>query len=110
MTLKEVCKTLEVTRRAIQGYEKAGLVSSAGKNKYGYLLYDEVAIEKIRSIKMYQDFGFTIKEIKELLTVSDEVYVKMMKEHITTMKIKLSMVEENIQIAENCIREREKKY
>lgn len=108
MTLKEVCKNLGVTRRAVQGYEKAELVSSVGKNKYGYLLYDEAAIEKIRSIKMYQDFGFTIKEIKMLLTASDELYVRMMKERITAMKIELTMLERNIQIAENCIQETEK--
>lgn len=108
MTLKEVCKNLGVTRRAVQGYEKAGLVSCVGKNKYGYLLYDEAAIEKIRSIKMYQDFGFTIKEIKMLLTASDELYKRMIKERITTMKIELAMMERNIQIAEKCIQEREK--
>ena len=108
MTLKEVCKNLGVTRRAVQGYEKAGLVSCVGKNKYGYLLYDEAAIEKIRSIKMYQDFGFTIKEIKMLLTASDELYVRMIKERISMMKIELAMMERNIQFAEKCIREREK--
>ena len=108
MTLKEVCINLGVTRRAVQGYEKAGLVSSVGKNKYGYLLYDEATIEKIRSIKMYQDFGFTIKEIKVLLNASDELYKRMIKERITTMKTELTMLERNIQIAENCIREREK--
>ena len=45
-TLREVCNMVGVTRRAIQGYEKIGFVASAGKNKYGYLLYDEEAIEK----------------------------------------------------------------
>ena len=108
MTLKEVCKKLGVTRRAVQGYEKAALVSFSGKNKYGYLLYDEVAIEKIRIIKMYQDFGFTIKEIKELLAVSDEIYMRMMKERIEAMKMEMAMLGERIQVAEKCIGEREK--
>ena len=106
MTLKEVCKNLGVTRRAVQGYEKAGLVSPVGKNKYGYLLYEEAAIEKIRSIKMYQDFGFAIKEIKELLVVSDETYERMMKERVIAMRMEMEMLERNIQIAEKCIRER----
>lgn len=108
MTLKEVCKKIGVTRRAVQGYEKAGLVSFSGKNKYGYLLYDEVAIEKIRIIKMYQDFGFTIKEIKELLAVSDEIYMRMMKEHIEAMKMEMAMLGERIRVAEKHIGEREK--
>ena len=107
MTLKEVCKKLGVTRRAVQGYEKAGLVSYSGKNKYGYLLYDDVAIEKIRIIKMYQDFGFTIRGIKELLAVSDEIYMRMMKERIEAMKLELSMLEKKVQIAEKCVQERE---
>lgn len=44
MTLREICEALEVSRRAIQGYEKAGLVVATGRNKYGHLLYDEVMI------------------------------------------------------------------
>ena len=31
-TLSEVCSVLEVSRRAVQGYENAGLVSATGKN------------------------------------------------------------------------------
>lgn len=30
MTLREICETLEVSRRAIQGYENAGLVKATG--------------------------------------------------------------------------------
>ena len=108
MTLKEVCKNLGVTRRTVQGYEKAGLVSCSGKSKYGYLLYDDVAIEKIRIIKMYQDFGFAIREIKELLAVSDEIYVRMMKERIEAMKLEVAMLGERIRVAEKCIGDREK--
>lgn len=48
MTLKEVCLLAKVSRRAIQGYEKAGLVSATGKNKRGYLLYDENAQKGLR--------------------------------------------------------------
>ena len=39
-TLRKVCELVEITRRTVQGYEKAGLVAPIGKNKYGYLLYD----------------------------------------------------------------------
>lgn len=41
-TLHELCDELRVTRRVIQGYEKAGLVSATDKNKYGHLLYASV--------------------------------------------------------------------
>ena len=42
-TLHELCDALGVSRRAVQGYEKAGLVAPSGRNKYGHLLYDEKA-------------------------------------------------------------------
>lgn len=31
ITLREVCEKLGVSRRAVQGYEKAGLVTASGK-------------------------------------------------------------------------------
>lgn len=95
-TLREVCIMVGVTRRVVQGYEKIGLVASSGKNKYGYLLYDEEAIEKIRTIKQYQEFGFKVKEIKELLEVPEEVYVETMNAKLVVMKQKFIELEANI--------------
>lgn len=62
MTLREVCDAFEVSRRAVQGYEKEGLVSASERNERGYLLYDKTEQEKIRQIKFYQQLGFKLKE------------------------------------------------
>lgn len=105
-TLREVCNMVGVTRRMIQGYEKMGLVASAGKNKYGYLLYDEENIEKIKMIRQYQDFGFSLKEIKGLLVVSEEMYLNMMNERLIKMREKLIELEANINVAEKLVQER----
>ena len=67
MTLREICETLGVSRRALQGYEKAGLVAATGRNKYGHLLYDDSAKLRIARIKFYQQLGFTIKEITAII-------------------------------------------
>ncbi len=67
MTLREVCEMTAVSRRAIQGYEKAGLVAATGKNVRGYLLYDEAARDRIQLIKLFQQLGFSIKEIKAII-------------------------------------------
>ena len=66
ITLREVCENVGVSRRAVQGYEKAGLVAPTGRNERGYLLYNQAELEKIRQIKFFQEMGFSIKEIKEL--------------------------------------------
>ena len=63
-TLREICSEVGASRRAVQGYEKAGLVEASGRNKYGHLLYNEKAQKRIVEIKLYQDMGFKIREIK----------------------------------------------
>lgn len=106
MTLREVCNMVGVSRRAVQGYEEVGLVASSGKNKYGHLLYDDVAVEKIRCIKQYQEFGFTVKEISMLMVTTDDVYVEMMSNRVEYMKIQLNNLVENIGKAERMMAER----
>ena len=66
MTLKEVCKETGVTRKIVQTYENYGLVKATTKNKYGYLLYDDAAVKKIKKIRLYQRFGYRLSEIAKL--------------------------------------------
>lgn len=66
---------MRVSRRAVQGYEKAGLVRPSGKNAMGHLLYDEEAQERIGLIRLYQGFGFQIKEIAGMLELSEQELV-----------------------------------
>ena len=96
ITLKEVCEKLGVTRRNVQGYEKAGLVAPSGKNKYGYLLYDEEAVQRIKQIKQYRDFGFSVKEIQRLFEASRENYVEMMQKRRDALKKQIRILSEKI--------------
>lgn len=73
ITLREVCDTFGVSRRAVQGYEKAGLVSATSKNKRGYLLYDNNSQERIKKIKLFQEMGFSIKEICEIIDAPNHI-------------------------------------
>ncbi len=72
MTLHELCDACGVSRRAVQGYEKAGLVQPSGHNDRGWLIYDPAAQERIRTIRTYQRFGFQVKEIGILLSLPPE--------------------------------------
>lgn len=107
ITLREVCNRVGVSRRAMQGYEKVGLVVSSGKNKYGYLLYDEKEVEKIRRIKQYQDFGFKVKEIVVLMDAADEVYIEMVSAKMEMMKKQLKNLMTNIEMAEKLLTDRQ---
>lgn len=84
-TLSEVCSALEVSRRAVQGYENAGLVSASGKNKYGHLLYDEEAQRRIKQIRLLQQLGFRVKEIKDIIDAPAEEVAEAIKRQIEQM-------------------------
>lgn len=88
MTLHEVCDALDVSRRAVQGYEKAGLVSASGKNKRGYLLYDVNSQERIKQIKFFQQLGFTIREIKDIIDAPNHVLKVTLEEQIEKLREK----------------------
>ena len=84
-SLSEVCSVLEVSRRAVQGYENAGLVSATGKNKYGHLLYDEEAQRRIKQIRLLQQLGFRVKEIKDIIDAPAEEVAEAIKRQIEQM-------------------------
>lgn len=102
-TLREVCKITKVSRRAIQGYENAGLMSAVGKNDRGYLLYDDNSIEIIKRIKLFQDMGFSIKEIQVLNNSSNEALKEALKKRIDVLKVKGKRIEDLIRVAQNII-------
>ena len=93
MTLREICLSADVTRRAVQGYEKAGLVSASGKNERGYLLYDGSSQERIRKIRFFQELGFTIKEIKNIMDAPNDVLKAALENRIEKLKMEKSQME-----------------
>ena len=102
-TLSEVCSVLEVSRRAVQGYENAGLVSATGKNKYGHLLYDEEAQQRIKQIKLLQQLGFKVKEIKDIIDAPEEVLRKAVERQIESLEAEIEYKEEIIRQAKKMV-------
>lgn len=102
-TLKEVCTELGVSRRAIQGYEEAGLVKATRKNKYGYLLYNQYAQERIGKIKFLQELGFSIKEIGRLIDAPKHVLKENLEMQIERLSEEIDNKKATIQKARELI-------
>lgn len=100
MTLKEVCKETGVTRKIVQTYENYGLVKATTKNKYGYLLYDDAAVKKIKKIRLYQRFGYRLSEIAKLEYMTVDEQVMILKEKINNMYDNQSETAELIEMAD----------
>ncbi len=98
MTLREVCVKYEVSRRAVQGYEKAGLVRATGKNKMGHLLYDAATQERIGTISMYRKMGFSIKEIKVIIDEPPISVIPILKKQMKKLREEKRRIEEQMEI------------
>lgn len=65
LLLREICRLTDVSRRAIQGYEKEGLVMPCGKNKYGYLNCGIIKVKRSGQpdllLFLFQDFNIKIE-------------------------------------------------
>lgn len=103
MTLRELCEGLDISRRVIQGYEKAGLVVPSDKTKRGYLLYDEKTKEKIKQIRFYQQLGFKIREIEWLLDASGNELKEKLEEQVKKLKEDQIEMDELIEKAQELI-------
>ena len=80
MSLKQIKEEVGISRKAIQGYEKHGLIKSCGKNKYGHLLYDEKTVKRIRRIRFFQKYGFTVSQIRGFISKPDEEILQILAE------------------------------
>ena len=89
-TLHEICRELGITRKVVQGYEKHGLIKAYGKNAYGHLIYDLENEKKIIRIRFFQELGFTLSEIKQMLDENDNdlIFFLYKKEEEFDQKIK----------------------
>lgn len=96
MTLSEINNAFGITRRAIQGYEKEKLVSSSGKNERGYLLYDEKSQERIKQIKLFQQMGFSVKEIKNIIDAPNDILKSVLEKQVKKQEAKKENIEESI--------------
>lgn len=105
MTLREMGENLHISRRAIQGYESHGLAAPSGKNKYGHLLYDEQAQNRIKTIRLYQELGFSLKEIENLIDAPKAVLKEALIKQLEVLKQQEKDKEAAIRTAERLIRE-----
>ena len=71
MTVNEVSKLTGVSIRALQYYDKIGLLHPAEYTEAGYRLYDDTALERLQQILLFRELEFSLKEIQSILQSPD---------------------------------------
>lgn len=66
----EAAKRAQTTIKAIRYYERIGLIPEAPRDGK-YRFYSDKAVERIQFVKSSQAFGFSLQEIREILSAYD---------------------------------------
>ena len=72
MKIGEVAKAAGVGIDAVRFYEREGLLPEPDRRPSGYRDYSSDAVLDLRFIRRAKELGFSLKEIKELLSINRE--------------------------------------
>ncbi|HLR51892.1 MAG TPA: MerR family transcriptional regulator [Candidatus Avamphibacillus sp.] len=72
ITIGQVAKASNINIETVRYYERRGLIPEPPRNESGYRMFSKEAIQDIKFIKRAQGLGFTLEEIKKLLSASND--------------------------------------
>jgi len=77
----------------VRYYERNGLLPPSSRLASGYRRYGDIELKRLRFIRRAKVLGFTLEDIRELLTLSDEHNVAKVR---TAAQTKLADIEQRI--------------
>ena len=84
-----------VSRRTLQYYDNEGILP-VKRSEENYRLYDETAMARLWEILWYKEMGFELKEIKNILTVTQKEKNNYLNEKIQIIEGKIQDLEKQI--------------
>ena len=79
MGIGVLAKRASVGIDTVRYYERAGLLAPQSRLASGYRRYSELELARLRFIRRAQALGFTLKEVRELLSLSAQRDVARVK-------------------------------
>ena len=98
-TVHEVSALTGISVRALQYYDKIGLLSPAQYTDAGYRLYDASSLEKLQQILPFRELQFPLKEIGKIVNRPDFDRNKALEHQIELLKLKKEHIENLIDLA-----------
>ncbi|MEO6988535.1 MAG: MerR family transcriptional regulator [Aquihabitans sp.] len=69
----EVAETVGLSQRTIRHWDEVDLVPPSGRSAGGFRLYTEADIERLRLVKSLKPLDLSLEEIRELLSIRDQL-------------------------------------
>ncbi len=78
-TIGQIAASVGVATSTLRFYEREGLLSPAGRSPAGYRLYELGAVEQLQFIRSAQSVGFSLENIKALLSLDERTSCKQVQ-------------------------------
>ena len=69
LTIGQVAREAGVGVETVRFYERQGLIEAPTRRASGYRQFDESVVDRLRFIREAKELGFTLGEVKELLSL-----------------------------------------
>ncbi len=99
MTVHEVSRHTGVSIRALQYYDRIGLLAPAERTGSGYRLYDERALERLQQILLFRELEFSLQEIGEILDSPGFDRRKALEQQLELLTLKRERIDRLIDLA-----------
>ena len=66
-TVHEISRLTGVSIRALQYYDRIGLLCPSSRTEAGYRLDDEAALERLQQIRLFRELEFPLREFQEII-------------------------------------------
>ncbi len=98
-TVHEVSELTGVTIRALQYYDRIGLLRPTARTEAGYRLYGDGDLARLQQIMLFRELEFPLKEIREIMAHPDFDRRKALEQQIGLLTLKKDRLEELIRLA-----------
>lgn len=71
MHIGEVAERTSLSLRTIRHYDEVGLLPASARTEGGFRVYTEADVERLMVIRRMKPLGFTLEEMKDLLSIVD---------------------------------------
>ena len=98
-TVNDVSRLTGVSIRALQYYDRIGLLKPAEYTASGYRLYDDTSLERLQQILLFRELEFSLQEIKRILDAPGFDKNKALDRQIELLGLKKDHLEKLIRFA-----------
>ncbi len=99
LTVHEVSALTGVSVRALQYYDRIGLLPPATRTEAGYRLYDDGSLERLQQILLFRELEFPLKEIGRIIDSPEFDRTKALAQQIELLTLKKEHLENLINLA-----------